>query len=352
MTDLKISGKMNVATLQKSFLKEFGLTLRIYDGREFADSSKSLAQVRKKKGTGQELTVAKNMKVETLENKFEEEFGLKVQVAGSDDSYLCKDNLTLNAAQLADEKKLARKDRKAGRQDEASDDGEDGDLSKILNEMAECESVTDEEKSKYVFIACIDANSIYDTEHGDLIVSDADFTDKKCPKEIRKIIIDTASDLCERVSDRLDHGDPCFLILNNFSDMKSYIPINPEPVDLGLSYRVSDLIKNKNIDKLGELAAGDIIGSPNTDALITIAMVVNGCDHWDRNFLKVSEGFPSFFSIIGWHKNSEDYAIQGIDDGDYDTGIESDGGEDYLAEAYFDKFNLSKNDFDIKKYMK
>ena len=47
-----------------------------------------------------QLSVAKNMKVGNLEDKFEEEFGLKVQVAGSDDSYLSNDNLTLNAARI------------------------------------------------------------------------------------------------------------------------------------------------------------------------------------------------------------------------------------------------------------
>ena len=72
------------------------MTLRVYDGREFADPSQTLGQVRKKKGSGKALSVAKNMKVGNLEDKFEEEFGLKVQVAGSDDIYLCKTTLTLN----------------------------------------------------------------------------------------------------------------------------------------------------------------------------------------------------------------------------------------------------------------
>jgi len=116
---------MKVSTLQEGFLKEFGLTLRVYDGREFADPSQTLAQVRKKKGSEKALSVAKNMKVGNLEDKFEEEFGLKVQVAGSDDSYLCDNNLKLNAAQQEDEKKLARKERKAARQDEAGDDGDE-----------------------------------------------------------------------------------------------------------------------------------------------------------------------------------------------------------------------------------
>ena len=126
MAGLSITGQMKVSTLQEGFLKEFGLTLRVYDGRSLADPTQRLAQVRKKKGSGKDLSVAKNMKVGNLEDKFEEEFGLKVQVAGSDDSYLCDNNLTLNAARQEDGKKAGRKERKAERQEAAGDDG-DGD---------------------------------------------------------------------------------------------------------------------------------------------------------------------------------------------------------------------------------
>ena len=34
-----ITGQIKVTTLKKRFLKEFGLTLRVYDGRSFADES-------------------------------------------------------------------------------------------------------------------------------------------------------------------------------------------------------------------------------------------------------------------------------------------------------------------------
>ena len=112
MAGISITGQMKVATLQKAFKEEFGLSLRIYDGRSFADSSKTLSQVRKKKGTGKALAVARNMKVGNLEAKFEEEFGLKVQVSGSDDSYLCDNENTLNTAQQEDERKIARKENK------------------------------------------------------------------------------------------------------------------------------------------------------------------------------------------------------------------------------------------------
>jgi hypothetical protein len=53
------------------------------------------------------------MKVGTLEEKIEEEFGIKVQIAGSDDSYLCKNNLTLASAQEKDQKKLGKKTNKS-----------------------------------------------------------------------------------------------------------------------------------------------------------------------------------------------------------------------------------------------
>jgi len=121
LAGLSISGQMKVSTLQNGFLKIFGLRLRVYVGRSFADPDQTLAQVRKNKGSGKALSVAKNMKVGNLEDKFEEEFGLKVQVSGSDDSYLCDNALTLNGAQREDEKKLGRKKRKAERDQNKSD---------------------------------------------------------------------------------------------------------------------------------------------------------------------------------------------------------------------------------------
>ena len=56
MGKLSITGQMKVSTLQEVFLKEFGLTLRVYDGRSFAEPTETLAQVRKKKGSGKALS--------------------------------------------------------------------------------------------------------------------------------------------------------------------------------------------------------------------------------------------------------------------------------------------------------
>lgn len=155
MAGISITGQMNVATLQKAFKEEFGLSLRIYDGRSFADSSKTLSQVRKKKGSGKALAVARNMKVGNLEEKFEEEFGLKVQVSGSDDSYLCDDDSTLNAAQQEDERKITRKENKKVRLE--SPTAETTEQAQSVNEAQEHPEISFNDLEEFV-------NSLYEVE--------------------------------------------------------------------------------------------------------------------------------------------------------------------------------------------
>ena len=344
MAGLSITGQMKVSTLQAGFLRQFGLTLRVYDGRSFADPTQTLAQVRKKKGSGKALSVAKNMKVGNLEDKFEEEFGLKVQVAGSDDSYLCDNDLTLNGAQQEDEKKLGRKAKKAARQDVASDDDEDGDepdeLDLVLDEMMD----EYEDRDEHIFIASINiTQAVFDSEFGEF-----DFEGAPCPEPILQIIVDEVSEFCECVSLRLDNGDPCYLIVSNSDGEKLNFRINPDFVEEGISARVSDKSRKKTVQNLKRFSCEQIMWA---DENVIVAMKVNGCDHWDRNFLKVSEAYPDkFFSILGWHEMSNDYAVQAIDDGDFDTGIESDGGDEYLGSEALSRFGLEEEDFEVEKY--
>jgi len=109
-----ISGKQKVKTMKINFKKEFGLTLRVYDGRSFADDDSTIAQIRTVKTAG-ELEIKRNIKVGNLEDRIQKDFGIKVQIAGSDDSYLCDNDLTLAKAQEADEKKMERKKKKASK---------------------------------------------------------------------------------------------------------------------------------------------------------------------------------------------------------------------------------------------
>jgi len=109
---LNINGRIKVKTLKSDFKNEFGLTIRVYDGRSFADEDATLASIRKGDSTGGEFSPKRNTKVGNLEDKLMELFGLKTQVAGSDDSYLCNNDLTLSGALEEDEKKLGRKEKK------------------------------------------------------------------------------------------------------------------------------------------------------------------------------------------------------------------------------------------------
>jgi len=105
MSKISLPGQTKVGTLQKRFKDEFSLTLRVYDGRKYADPDATLGQVRKLQGAP-EIEIAKHMKIASLEKKFEEQFGLKVKVSGSDDSYLCDGEFTLKKAIEEDSRKI------------------------------------------------------------------------------------------------------------------------------------------------------------------------------------------------------------------------------------------------------
>ena len=106
---LTISGKMHVSTLKRQFSTLFGLTLRVYDGRSFADEKATIANIRKVDNKVGEYSPGNNTKLVTIENKMFEVFGLKVQIWGSDDSYTCNRELTLKQAKIEDDKKIERK---------------------------------------------------------------------------------------------------------------------------------------------------------------------------------------------------------------------------------------------------
>lgn len=102
---LNINGRMKVKTLQADFKKDFGLTLRVYNGNKHADGGDTLASIRKGDAKGGEFSPRTNTKVGNLEDKIKDLFGIKTQVAGSDDSYLCNNDLTLSEALKKDKEK-------------------------------------------------------------------------------------------------------------------------------------------------------------------------------------------------------------------------------------------------------
>lgn len=152
MDDFRISGKMKVKTVKDSFKDSFGLTLRIYDGRSFADDDATVASIRKEKVQGADIVVKRNVKVGNLETRIMKEFGIKVQIAGSDDSYLCNNDLTLKGALEEDVKKLERRAKKqVGKSDDNDwteisfdDQGEDSEDQQETMEVIITDVVGDE----------------------------------------------------------------------------------------------------------------------------------------------------------------------------------------------------------------
>ena len=103
--ELKISGRMSVKKLKENFKNEFGGTLRVYDGREKADESATLASIRRNEDAkGGELICSGNKTVGRFEKEMLEVFGIKVQVATPDDWTLVLDGITLSKLKNIPEK--------------------------------------------------------------------------------------------------------------------------------------------------------------------------------------------------------------------------------------------------------
>ena len=155
---LNINGRMKVKTLRADFLKEFGLTLRVYDGRSFADEDATLASIRKGDNKGGEFSPKRNTRVGNLEDKILEMFGIKTKISGSDDKYLFNKELTLAAAKEEDDKRIERKEKKTNKSENEDETTFDFDNSVKIedNDVLSLNELLDEIKSVYKGNASLD----------------------------------------------------------------------------------------------------------------------------------------------------------------------------------------------------
>lgn len=49
---LKVSGRQKVKSLKEAFKKEFGVSIRVYNGKKFADDDATLASIRAEGASG------------------------------------------------------------------------------------------------------------------------------------------------------------------------------------------------------------------------------------------------------------------------------------------------------------
>jgi hypothetical protein len=107
MAELNINGRMMVKNFKKQFKEVFGGSLRVYKGQSFAADEATLASIRAEGCKDGEFTLRANTLVGNFEEKMQEMFGIKVQVADADDKKLVDNALTLGAVGRGEVKKKA-----------------------------------------------------------------------------------------------------------------------------------------------------------------------------------------------------------------------------------------------------
>lgn len=102
--DFTIAPNKKIKTVKKEFKDNFGLSLRIYKGKQFAEDSLTIKQLNQKvsaeiqTNTNEELIIRASNKVGAVEELFLKHFGLTVQIADSEDKKLCDNELSLGEA--------------------------------------------------------------------------------------------------------------------------------------------------------------------------------------------------------------------------------------------------------------
>ena len=102
--EIKVDGRLLVSTLCERFKKEFGGTLRVYQGNKRCTGAEKVADLVKETGS---YECRSSKTVGGFENDMMDKFGMKVQVASADDWVLALDQMTL--AKLTEIPKQATK---------------------------------------------------------------------------------------------------------------------------------------------------------------------------------------------------------------------------------------------------
>jgi hypothetical protein len=91
----EVDPEMTVKELKVLFNKKFGLSLRVYKGRQFADEKTKLKDIIKGEHDDKKFTIKGVHKVIEVENEFKKHFGVTVQVADRLNDKLAANDRTL-----------------------------------------------------------------------------------------------------------------------------------------------------------------------------------------------------------------------------------------------------------------
>ena len=101
--DFHVNGRMQVATVQRLFKDNFGLSLRVYKGKQFADPKMTISQLDKRTenkitANKKDIVIKASMNAGDFENEIKDVYGLTVQVADEFDRNLINNKYTLGQA--------------------------------------------------------------------------------------------------------------------------------------------------------------------------------------------------------------------------------------------------------------
>lgn len=101
--DFHIAANKKLKTIQAEFKENFGLTLRIYKGKQLADPEMTIAGLNKKTSSeihanNSDLSIKASLNIGEFEKLIENHFGLSIQVANEFDTYCVNNKYTLGQA--------------------------------------------------------------------------------------------------------------------------------------------------------------------------------------------------------------------------------------------------------------
>lgn len=101
--DFHLSSNKKIKSIQAEFKNNFGLTLRVYKGKQFADSELTLAALNQKtskdiNAKNEDLSIKASMNIGDFEKLIDTHYGLTVQVANEFDTYCINNKFTLGQA--------------------------------------------------------------------------------------------------------------------------------------------------------------------------------------------------------------------------------------------------------------
>ena len=108
--DFHIAPNKKIKSLKADFKNNFGLTLRVYKGKQLADEGLTLAALNQRtskdiKSSNEDLKIKASMTIDEFEKLIESHFGLTVQVVNEFDTYCINNKYTLGQASRKDDLK-------------------------------------------------------------------------------------------------------------------------------------------------------------------------------------------------------------------------------------------------------